>query len=330
MDHRIATIRSEHAHVAFDLDRGAELIHVGPDEQTNVLAYYDWESPLPVERSMPFGYDRQDWLSSYRGGWQELFPNAGLACTIGRIPLPFHGEASIARWRLLDHTDTSITVSCPARLPLVVERHVEVATDSPTIKITGTVRNESGLDVDYLWGHHPAYESPPGTHIDLPDGVTFDVGDNADTATAHVAAGATGPWPHATGPDGSKVDLSVVGDGPVARVIHLRGASWYAIRPPEGPGLAMAWDATTFPVIWMWQSIGGSGFPTYGRAQITALEPNRTAPGDGLAAAIERGEALRVGPHGEHHTWLTCTVLPPGAGRVTNVDGQGAVSYAAE
>lgn len=328
LDHRVERIANRHAAVAIDLDRGAELIHLGPDSDTNVLAYYDWESPLPVERSMLFGDDRQDWLSSYRGGWQELFPNAGLACKVGRVPLPFHGEASIARWRLVDRTATSVTTSCPARLPLVVQRRIDLADDSPGVLITGEVRNESDLDVDFLWGHHPAYLSPPGTQIDLPDGVEFEVGADADPASAHVFPGAKGTWPHAERADGDVEDLSQVDDRAISRVIFLRGASWYALRPANGPGIAVTWDTDTFPVVWMWQSIGGSGFPTYGRAQITALEPNRAAPGDGLAAAIERGEALRVGPRGTVSTWLRCTMLPDGAGRVVDVRPDGQVTYA--
>lgn len=317
---------NQHVHVELDLDRGAELVHIGPDHATNVLAYYDWQTPLPVSRSMPFGDDRQDWLSSYRGGWQELFPNAGLACRVGNVPLPFHGEVSVARWEVIDQTATSVTVSCPSRLPLIVERRVELSDDAPTMRITGSVHNESDLDVSFLWGHHPAYESPPGTVIDLPEGVTFDVGDGLDPHEAHVVPGATGAWPLAEGAAGEQVDLSVVPEGPVARVIHLRGGpSWYAIRPPSGPGLALSWDVETYPVVWLWQQIGGTRFPTYGRSRITALEPNRTAPGDGLAAAIERGEALVVGPRATSTTWLTATLLPVGAGRVTEVDASGRV-----
>ena len=35
------------------------------------------------------------WLDHYGGGWQELFPNAGAACTVDGRPHPFHGEASV-------------------------------------------------------------------------------------------------------------------------------------------------------------------------------------------------------------------------------------------
>lgn len=195
------------------------------------------------------------------------------------------------------------------------------------MEIQETVRNESDRRVRFLWGHHPAYDSPPGTVIDLPGGATFEIGETSDDGQTGPAAGSRGVWPDAASAAGGHVDLSVVPAGPVSRVCFLRDAGpWYALRPPSAPGIALAWDGATFPALWLWQSIGASGYPTYGRARITALEPQRTAPGDGLAAAIERGEALVVEPHGSRETWLTATLLPEGSARVRGVDRSGRVS----
>ncbi len=286
-------------HLSLDLDRGAELRHLGPDARHNVLASYDWEAPLPAQRSLSFGDDRRDWLSSYRGGWQELFPNAGLGCEVDGVPLPFHGEVSLARWEVVDHGERTITVQCPARLPLVVERRITLLADRPTMQIQETVRNVSGRRVRFLWGHHPAYDSPPGTIIDLPEGSTFEIGETSDDGQDGPRVGSRGVWPHAPTSVGGQMDLSVVPAGPVTRVCYLRdGAPWYALRPPSGPGIAVAWDARTFPALWLWQDIGGSRYPTYGRARITALEPQRTTPGMVSRRRSSAGRRWRSSPTG--------------------------------
>src|SRR5262245_24201663 len=100
-------LRSPHLVVRIDVDRGAEITHLGRSGTENVLAWgEDWVGPLPAERSRSYGSDAIDWLSGYRLGWQEMFPNAGDACTVMDVPLPFHGEASGARWEVLEHTST--------------------------------------------------------------------------------------------------------------------------------------------------------------------------------------------------------------------------------
>lgn len=326
---RMIELHTQHMHVTVDLDRGAELTHVGPDEHRNVLAFYDWESPLPAARSTSYGDDRQDWLSSYRGGWQELFPNAGLGCQVDGVPLPFHGEVSLARWDLVHQTVDQATVRCASRLPLVVERRMTLRGDRPTMQIQEAVTNVSGAPVSFLWGHHPAFESPPGSLLDLPDGITYEVGAVGGADRTQLEPGSRGDWPDVPVRSGPPADLSVVPSGPVDRVCYLREvADWYAFRPPDGPGIALAWDLETFPTLWLWQNIGGTGYPMYGRARITALEPNSASPGDGLARAIERGDALSVAPHGTRETWLTATVLVPGSPPVKGVDRVGQVSTA--
>lgn len=320
-------LHTQHMHVTVDLDRGAQLTHLGPDEHSNVLAFYDWESPLPDTRSKSYGNDRQDWLSSYRGGWQELFPNAGLGCQVDGVPLPFHGEVSMARWDLVHQEMDKITVRCASRLPLIIERRMTLQGERPTMQIQETVTNVSVEPVSFLWGHHPAFDSPPGSLIDLPDGITYEVGMVAGAGQAQLVPGARGNWPDVAVRAGPPTDLSVVPSGAVDRVCYLRGgADWYAFRPPDGPGIALAWDLETFRTLWLWQNIGGTGYPTYGRARITAIEPNSASPGEGLARAIERGDALTIAPHGTRETWLTATLLGAGSAPVNGVDRVGQVS----
>ena len=105
------TLANSFIEVEMDPDHGAEIMSVRRPGRSNVLAAYDWRSPLRASRSISYGDEASDWLSEYRGGWQELFPNGGASCTVAGVPLPFHGEVSQARWRTDEQSDVSITVS---------------------------------------------------------------------------------------------------------------------------------------------------------------------------------------------------------------------------
>lgn len=61
-------------------------------KDVELLASYDWPSPIGVTRSVSYGDAKLDWLSEYRSGWQLLVPDANTACEVSGLPLPFHGE----------------------------------------------------------------------------------------------------------------------------------------------------------------------------------------------------------------------------------------------
>ncbi len=318
--------------VGVNTDLGAEITKLAGADDTNLLFAPDWQTPTPANRSKTYGSDALDWLSEYRGGWQELFPNAGNPCTVLGTPLPFHGEVSRAQWawQWLDE-GRSLRLTVGARLPLVLERTMTLDAARPILTIEERIRNESLLSVPYIWGHHPAYSAPlatPGAQIDLPGGrVVTDL--SLDGPAVDLVPGSEHRWPHATGRDGSPVDLSVVPEAPIARLCYLSelSAGWYAIRNPQaGIGAALAWDVAVFPNLWLWQEIEGSqGMPWYGRGQITALEPATQWPSHGLAAAIEKGQAHVLEPGAETSTRLVFSLFEASDRPVIDVSREGVV-----
>jgi len=94
------TLATPAIEVVLDPTHGAEILVVRRPGGANVLATYDWASPVWASRSTTYGRDEADWLSEYRGGWQELFPNAGPPTTVLEVPLPFHGEVSRSTWEV--------------------------------------------------------------------------------------------------------------------------------------------------------------------------------------------------------------------------------------
>jgi hypothetical protein len=179
-----------------------------------------------------------------------------------------------------------------------------------------------------IWGHHPAFAAPPGTLLDIPAAtVRCDAG--FDTPLVDVAPGGSGGWPRVPGKGGGEVDLSLVPAGPVERLAFLPDIleGWAALRRPDGLGAALAWDRGTFGHCWLWQEYGGHGFPWYGRAAITAIEPHVAWPGDGLAAASADGRALVLEPRGSRETWITLALFDAAQDRpVTGVARSGDVT----
>jgi hypothetical protein len=83
-----------------------------------------------------------------------------------------------------------------------------------------------------------------------------------------------------------------------------------------------------FPFLWLWQHLAGSGFPTFGRGWITALEPVNVRNGEGLAAALARGEAPRLPPGGSAEAWITVSLFDSGERPVAGVERDGSVRFA--
>ncbi|MPZ95866.1 MAG: DUF4432 family protein [Propionibacteriales bacterium] len=324
----VTTLLNEHLRVDVRPERGAEIAVLGAPNGRNLLASFGGASPLPASRSVSYGSTELDWLSHYRGGWQELFPNAGAECVVNGVPLPFHGEASTADWEVYASSPTSLTVSTPGRLPLVLRREMALDPAGPTLRIRESVTNESNAPMPFLWGHHPAYTAVPGARIDLP-AATATAAEQFDTDHNDLRPGASGPWPELPNKAGDATALDVVPTGPRERVVFLSSLTdtWYALRDVEGGvGLAMAWDRAAFPCLWYWTEIGGPSFPWYGRSRIVALEPATAWPSDGLAAAVERGTAHLVDPGATMSAWLTVSLFDADERPVLGVDPDGAVT----
>lgn len=309
------TLENEAIRVEVAPEHGAEIRYIAAGGQRNVLAFYDWDAPIPADRSVSYGSSVLDWCSQYRGGWQELFPNAGPDCVLDDLPLPFHGEVSVSQWDVVAADATSATLRVGARLPLVLERRMSLAPAEPVLRLEETVINCGNSPTPFLWAHHPAFEVVPGLRIDLPPGPI-----HLSTAPDAVA----GEWP--TLADGGE-DLSIAGKPPVERLTFLpKRPGWAALRDPDSSiGVALAWDATVFPHIWLWQQMAGSGFPWYGRAHVVGIEPHSAWPMLGLAELAKRGDAHTLPPAGSLTSWLTIALFAADTRPVTGVTREGKV-----
>jgi galactose mutarotase-like enzyme len=304
--------------VTVDTAHGATITSFVVEPWGNLLAERTSELPLRASQSTSYGDEQLDWLSEYDGGWHVLFPNAGDACVVDGIPLPFHGEASRAQWQVHEVSARSASLSTVCRLPLRLHRRITVSAGRVLVEETAT--NLSSRDQHVLWGQHPVFPATPGTRIDLPGGkVTADTG--YSPAAGDLTPGGSGAWPSL-----DEVDLSVVPAGACERyacVTDLEGA-WAAVRDPaRGVGVVIGFDASVYPLLWLWLEAEGTDFPWLGNVRYLGVEPHSSWPGSGLASAIEQGRATVIPAGGSVTAWTSLTAFAATEQPVTGVDADG-------
>ena len=319
-------LKNPHLSVHIDEMQGAELRGIYTPDARNALASYEWSSPTPVGRGASYGSSEMDWLSGYRGGWQETIPNAGQNCVVDGVELGFHGDASRTRWSIVDQGADWCTLETSTRLPIRVRRTMRLDPDRAVMYIEGHVVNESDLEIVFLWGHHPAFPSVDGGRIDLPDGCTIhpDVNRSGDLLTQDS------PWPMAKTSSGEFADLSEQPALGSHRLLYVTGnkAGWSAVRQPDPyVSVAMSWDVAKHPYVWLWTMRQTPEYPWYGRASMFALEAQSAWPYDGLAGAKQRGQGITIKPRGEESSWMTLAIIPNGSGTVTGVTKNGEVTF---
>ena len=282
-----------------------------------LLAFYEWEAPISVTRSRTYGEAKLDWLSEYRGGWQLLVPNAGAACVVDGVPLPFHGEWSRTSVDIVYRTATEVTMRAGTRLPFVVDRRVGVLDDPARVTVSTTIENLTDRRLPFIWGEHPAFPVAPGDRIDLPSGAIIDADDPERRATT---------WPKSPAADSSLDEIPPT--SPFQRVHYLpnRPAGWAALRR-QNVGVGLRWELDDFPHMWLWHEIGGPGFPFFGRTSVVALEPASSWPGDGLAAAIDNGHAQWLAAHESRSTSMTIVPFRPDGRAVVDVDEHDTIHF---
>lgn len=275
-----------------------------------------WKAPWglrPPPVSVGWGADSAAaWLDHYGGGWQELFPNGGDACTYAGAPLSFHGEASVAPWQDSAGTaadgapEVRLALRC-ARTPFRLEKRLSLDPSRPVLRLWERVTNEGADAMPFMWGHHPAFGAPflqEGCWLELPAAV-FAANDPQTSPHSWLVPGQRSPWPRVARAGGGTVDLHRV-PGPDARVANFGYCldlqdGWYALgNPGLGLGAGLVWPREVFSCVWLWQEFCGTrGYPWYGTTYVMGVEPHTSYPGQGLLRALERGTARFLQP-GEH------------------------------
>ncbi len=237
-----------------------------------------------------------------------------------------HGEISLVPWTLdvLEDDPQQVSVRCRVRglrTPFLLERTMTVRADGAALFLDERLVNESGDDLDLMWGHHVAFGRPfldPGARIWTSARAIVAEDPMAGFEPRRVQPGHTGPWPIATAPDGSAIDLGAVPDAASAAgremcyLSDFEGDAWYAIASPDH-GFAMRWDADVFRYLWLWQEFTPTGgYPWWKRVYTVALEPWTSFPTLGLPEAVRRGTqlVLPAGASVRRASWPSASCRP--------------------
>lgn len=282
-------LSSSHAAVKVDAVRGGSIVHFGVDSApaSNVLAEYDWTTPLPARDGGGYGDGTLDWLSEYRGGWQLLAPNAGAASTVDGLAHPFHGEVSRAVWSVEQSSDMALSMRVGTHGPLVVERTITLDPGAPRVTVTTELSNDTSVAASAIVVEHIAFAGGDDHRVVAPDGSRW----RHDPASAeHASAPGELSW--------GEAGLGAPTPRGTYRLASLVGESegWVELDRAGGPRVRLDWDPAQLPYLWHWQERGQHSFPWFGRADISGLEPSSASLSDGLAAAVDRGEAWTIQP----------------------------------
>jgi hypothetical protein len=235
------------------------------------------------------------WERSWHGGWQLLWPNAGSACTVDGADHSFHGAGSVAHFAVAEHSRRRARLGCVLD-GLACERSFELR--DGLVRATASIVNRSErtqplvLVEHLILGGHLAAE---GTTIEL------DGGQLVEQAWDGTPLGAGGEWPWLGDTDYSVLPattsrFAVVCGLPTGRA-RIAGA--------HGTTLDLAFDREAYPHMWLWEErFGATVTPWHGDGECLAVEPSSIPSSDGLAGAIERGEATLLAPGEELTSWI--------------------------
>ena len=266
-----------------------ELVHL--ESGVDVLLKTPW---TPGRRPVHAPGSLEAWIEAYPGGWQLILPNGGDATVEHGVEWGFHGEAGLIPWRV-EEAEQGRAV-CSAELltaPLSLRRVVSL--EGPVLRIEESVRNGADTAIEVMWGHHPALGAPflePGCRISAP-ARGFHADDRAPGTG--LAPGVLSEWPHVALEGGGTVDLSVIPPEGERRAVlgyltDFSEGSYRVTNPRLGLELELRWPLELFPAAWFWQELHASeGYPWYRRLYTTALEPNSSWPGQGLANVRAKG-----------------------------------------
>lgn len=335
---RAITMENEYLFVSVLPDKGADIYQfIYKPKNVDILWKAPWGLKKPGQGIQTAENSQVAWMEHYAGGWQELFPNAGDACTYKGVQLNFHGEISTIAWdyQIVRDTPEEVAVVFTAntyRSPFRVERTMVLRAGQKHLEITEQITNLAEEEMAYMWGHHPAFGAPfldEGTLIHLPERCWIE-SQEKETAQARMPPGTRSEWPYMKGRNGETLDLSILPprNERSADLAFIGGFAegWYGITNPKlGLGFGMVWPADIFPYMWFWQELRGSfGYPWYGANYVAAIEPFSSYDASGLANCIRKGTARSLKPKEQVRATLLAVCYESEKG-ITRIDTNGNV-----
>jgi hypothetical protein len=264
-DMRLVVIENDSIRVSVLVDKGSDIVEF-LDKRTDTD--FLWRTPNGIRsvRSEPNLLGPEEHFNAfYEGGWQELFPHGSSPMKVSGATMPTHGEVQSLPWKYAVLADSAeeVRVKFSVRTvltPFLLEKTLTMNASDPWVRFDERVVNVGRGTFEVMWGHHPAFGEPflsGDCAIELPKGRVVD----GSLDMCRIP-------PRDSHPKDNMWYLTDFTDG------------FYGIRSASrDAGFGMKWDASVFPVIWIWQGYGrDTDFPHFGREYACAIEPFTSFP----------------------------------------------------
>jgi len=270
---------------------GGTISHIGRslDPTTNVLAWYEWDTPEPMSVAYPENESETHWLSRYRGGWQFLTPNAGNECVHEGRRHSCHGESSILPWTVVARSNNQITLELTIFDSLHVQRILEIDPETAIFRAHTQITNTTHIVQEIVIVEHVAFQGSANARINAPEKSTwaFPKGFEEDGGEPMLWSESGKGRPDLRAPIESAYERLAF--------LHSGNEGWVKIVDKErGTGALLTWDKKIFPFLWYWQERFSPRFPFFKRAEMTGLEPASCYPDDALTGASKGGRSTFI------------------------------------
>ena len=292
---KLEKLESKNITVLVDPTNGGTIRHVGRDSNpsSNVLAWYEWDEPHPLPLDYPEGESHKHWISRYRGGWQFLTPNAGKECVLNGQHHSFHGESSILPWVVTTRSNDLLIMEIDIFDSLHIKRTLAIDPSLSILRCATEVTNIGLTPQEIVMVEHVAFQGSSTIKVSAPEKSSWvfpkDYEEDGQSKMLWNQSGIDRP------------DLSSPIQDKFVRLAYLSEGSegWVSIFDEDkNIGARLIWDVKKFPYLWYWQERFSPGFPFYGRAEITGLEPASCYPDEALNGASKSGRSTII-PVGE-------------------------------
>jgi hypothetical protein len=214
-----------------------------------------------------------------------------------------HGEAPVARWKMLKKriTKNSLFFSCGCDLPIAQMRFVRefrMSADEPIIRVRSLITSRSRRDLPFTFCEHATFGPPfveaGVTLFDMPatQAHTFP---GAFSERMRLKPDAAFTWPMAPGARGKTVDLRTLtpnsSDFSTQLVDPKRAEGWVsAVNPKIGLAVVYLWNRADYPWVGNWEEYQArTSAPWNGKSITRGMEFSNTPFPEGLRKAVDRG-----------------------------------------
>ncbi len=321
--YRSMIMQNEILQIILLVDKGTEIVQfLHKPSDIDFL----WHSPNGLRSGTHFapsgGDENSSFFDRWSGGWFEVLPNGGPACIYKGASLGFFAETVNVPWeyKILADSPDEISVGMwfkTFRTPFLLRKKLTMRSGIPALFIEERVENLGNETIDFMWGHHPVVGGPfldEHCRISAPE-CKVQIFHDEDGPDHRMGLHQKTDWPYIADRNGERMDLRLV---PSSRGRTMDNCylmefeeGWISVQNTrQDIGFGLAWDASVFKYVWMWQALGGGlGAPWYGRTNGIGIEPWTSYPCSGLVNAVENGTARSLPPNQSLSTWLTAVAF---------------------